>query len=822
MGSGRCTLREIKELNGVDDGDIDEVLLQIYRKEKIKQMRTELGGSVLNDIMKVISDSKGNKGVMYLDCLSFGKFDVPRRIPRISIWKGSMIKFYSDLDEIKENKYGKRCFRDVVDTFYTEEFASSLDGNLSKHTTYTPSRLGFRPRLEALFGHMLNKHFVDGICEIFDAHCSKIPRKQQKLSENLIFALFKLLDDLTPDGVIRADGDIKAQEPNISSHPSAVAAASVNNDDSGLPKSKFCVESEGHYLANLLNFNKDKENLIPVNSASKGNSSMRVDKAATFLLPNNAKRTNDDVGCSKNVCPLSTPILISKRKLNYTNGMPNCCIVPKKPNRPKKPIGVGSKATLFDIDCLENDDDIADPHPKKLCVDKSHPHLEVKCVDVPNSVSSAKETRQHHFFRSTQHMSSKTNKKTTISFKSLEEIGVEASVGDDCFVDSTHKSDVNLKPQIVVKSPDVVFVKEERFIDRLKLMCDRSDKLYNKASGSLKQRCVGFNKDTEAGKSGVDHKPSPSMSVVNDEDLVPSKADVLCVDVPACLDSNSKFSVTPRERRNYAAVCKLACTRTHSKADIIDIGGCNIKFFSLGDSMAPGGKICTYIINCLCRKFFLDERPTFFEALFLLICFFKFSNNSVWLHNSYMYLIFVFILQDILLSDSDDFSYIEKCFNGAARVLALPLCENLCFPVLYNNHWFLFVVDLKTKRFLFLDSYYSKDDDYSVVARRKLIPNFRSAWDTFVGSDAEWHRFRIGYPHVPKQQNTLDCGIFVIKYMELWKFGCQIKQDFSHEDVPNIRIQILNDLLLSQHNKSNIEVVTNYYGPVDFPRTGNR
>ncbi|CAL5053753.1 unnamed protein product [Urochloa decumbens] len=606
---------------------------------------------------------------------------------------------------------------------------------------------------------MLNKQFVDGICDIFDAHCSKIPRKQQKLSENLIFALFKLLDDLTPDGVIQTD---------------AIVAAPVNNDDSGLPKSKSCGENEGHALSNFLNSNKDK-----------GNSSMRVDRAVTFLLPNNAKRTNDDVGCSKNVCPLSTPIFISKRKLNYTNGTPDCCIVPKKPNRPKKPIGLGSKATPFDIDRLENDDDIADPHPKKLCVDKSHPHLEVKCVDaIPNSVSSAG-------FRSTQPISSKTNKKTPTSFISLEEIEVEASVGDDCFDNSTHKSDVNLKPQIAVKSPDVVFLKEERFIDRLKLMCDRSDKLYNKASG--------FSKDTEPGKIDVQHKPSPSISVVTDEDLVPSKADVLCADPPACLDSNAKFSVTPRERRNYIAVCKLASTRTHSKVDIIDIGGCKIKFFSLGDSMAPGGKICTYIINCLCRKFFLDERPT------ISLKHYFFSSVS-----------------DVLMSDSDDYSYIEKCFNGAARVLALPLCENLFFPVLYNNHWFLFVVDLKNKWFLFLDSYHSKDDDYSVLARRKLIPRFRSAWDMLVGSDAEWHRFRIGYPHVPKQQNTLDCGIFVMKYMELWKFGCKINQDFSHEDIPNIRIQILNDLLLSQHNKSNIEVVTNYYGSGDFPRTGNR
>uniref|UniRef100_A0A0A9BBU3 Ubiquitin-like protease family profile domain-containing protein n=1 Tax=Arundo donax TaxID=35708 RepID=A0A0A9BBU3_ARUDO len=36
------------------------------------------------------------------------------------------------------------------------------------------------------------------------------------------------------------------------------------------------------------------------------------------------------------------------------------------------------------------------------------------------------------------------------------------------------------------------------------------------------------------------------------------------------------------------------------------------------------------------------------------------------------------------------------------------LIFQLFFPICYNDHWFLFVVDLENKFFLFLDSYYSK------------------------------------------------------------------------------------------------------------------
>jgi len=70
--------------------------------------------------------------------------------------------------------------------------------------------------------------------------------------------------------------------------------------------------------------------------------------------------------------------------------------------------------------------------------------------------------------------------------------------------------------------------------------------------------------------------------------------------------------------------------------------------------------------------------------------------------------------------------------------------------VLYCEHWFLFVVDLKQKMFLFLDSYFSKDDDYSVLTRRKLIPRFCHAWDMFVGSNVDFQHFKIAYPRVPK------------------------------------------------------------------------
>ncbi|WVZ85105.1 hypothetical protein U9M48_032060 [Paspalum notatum var. saurae] len=299
----------------------------------------------------------------------------------------------------------------------------------------------------------------------------------------------------------------------------------------------------------------------------------------------------------------------------------------------------------------------------------------------------------------------------------------------------------NLEKQ---KSPEVQFMKEINLVDKLKEMCNTSDKLYNESFVSHKD--VNPCASTVLEDPGIADKKkvSPHMSFVTDDGVRNA-------------DKSDRFPITAQGRRLYNAVCTLASNSRYSKDVAVDIGGCILKYFSFGDSMAIGHRI-------------------------------------------------------VFMSNSDDYSYVGRCFNGAASVLPLPLCEMLFFPVLFGDHWFLFVVDLSHKMFLFLDSYCSKNDEYSVYTRKKLIANFRHAWGLFVGSKADFDGFLVAYPRVPKQTNIVDCGVFVIKFMELWKFDCNLLEEFSQKDIPNIRIQIVNDLLMSDHNKANIDVVRNYYG----------
>lgn len=45
----------------------------------------------------------------------------------------------------------------------------------------------------------------------------------------------------------------------------------------------------------------------------------------------------------------------------------------------------------------------------------------------------------------------------------------------------------------------------------------------------------------------------------------------------------------------------------------------------------------------------------------------------------------------------------------------------LYFPVCHSKHWFLFIVDLKNKRYVFLDSYFDEDDPFQCFVRDKLV-----------------------------------------------------------------------------------------------------
>jgi hypothetical protein len=51
--------------------------------------------------------------VQYLDCLDFGRQNVDQSIPRVNVWRGNMIRLYSELDRKRPHRFGKRNIKGV-------------------------------------------------------------------------------------------------------------------------------------------------------------------------------------------------------------------------------------------------------------------------------------------------------------------------------------------------------------------------------------------------------------------------------------------------------------------------------------------------------------------------------------------------------------------------------------------------------------------------------------------------------------------------------------------------------------------------------------
>jgi len=52
--------------------------------------------------------------------------------------------------------------------------------------------------------------------------------------------------------------------------------------------------------------------------------------------------------------------------------------------------------------------------------------------------------------------------------------------------------------------------------------------------------------------------------------------------------------------------------------------------------------------------------------------------------------------------------------------------------------------------------------------------------------------------------------------MVFWQNGRKLMDLFSHQDIPSVRVQIVNDLLFSKHNIADIKPLKDLIAPVSF------
>ncbi|KAF2943238.1 uncharacterized protein [Oryza sativa Japonica Group] len=157
-----------------------------------------------------------------------------------------------------------------------------------------------------------------------------------------------------------------------------------------------------------------------------------------------------------------------------------------------------------------------------------------------------------------------------------------------------------------------------------------------------------------------------------------------------------RFVVSDNAHRYYNAICSLSDSE-YQDEDAVNIDNVRISFCNFGNSLKKGGDVNGFVISAFCQSLFHKNHPS------------KSKKNY-----------FFPSIGDMLIShlNSKELAKIEKSFQGAAM---------LFFPICYLEHWFLFVVDIKDRMLVFLDSLHEKDDPYFDPIMDLMISNLQNA-----------------------------------------------------------------------------------------------
>ncbi|XP_039841597.1 uncharacterized protein LOC120701853 [Panicum virgatum] len=168
--------------------------------------------------------------------------------------------------------------------------------------------------------------------------------------------------------------------------------------------------------------------------------------------------------------------------------------------------------------------------------------------------------------------------------------------------------------------------------------------------------------------------------------------------------NNKRFAVTKSEIQNYKVICKLASSKFQSE-DAVNLFGVRCTFWCLGESLKPGGQVKSFIVSAFC--FSLFQKPNGHPDTSKRHYFFPNIGEN--------------LLKDI---DDADQDILGRAFIKSSKARPLKHSNLLVFPTCFEDHWFVFIVDIKDKKYVMLDSYYKETDEFQEIVRERMVSSF--------------------------------------------------------------------------------------------------
>ncbi|KAE8811680.1 hypothetical protein D1007_11470 [Hordeum vulgare] len=249
-------------------------------------------------------------------------------------------------------------------------------------------------------------------------------------------------------------------------------------------------------------------------------------------------------------------------------------------------------------------------------------------------------------------------------------------------------------------------------------------------------------------------------------------------------DNKDRGSLMIHEIELYNNLMILSRSADFKGRWVVEIDNTRVSMEQLGNSFREKGWVESYVINVFCRKLFRDNHP-------------RTSQRHFFFHTASEYFLQKWKNEASRLQWRDR---LIKSFIGAGKARDLQLCNELFFPTIHRSHWFVFLVDLSARKFIFLDSKYDGEHTFHKEIKQMMVENFKQLWNAAGLRNMGFRHYEIAYPNLPKQDGDDACGIFVLKWLENWRSRNAMQTVFRQEDVQDARIRLAIDILFSQHN----------------------
>ncbi|MED6124555.1 hypothetical protein PIB30_059989 [Stylosanthes scabra] len=142
-------------------------------------------------------------------------------------------------------------------------------------------------------------------------------------------------------------------------------------------------------------------------------------------------------------------------------------------------------------------------------------------------------------------------------------------------------------------------------------------------------------------------------------------------------------------------------------------------------------------------------------------------------------------------------------------------------PTLYSNHWWLYVLDVQHKEFYIVDSVYGIAPNQNRNKLHRFACNVLNQLRVRAGAPSILKKGTIALQlrcvDVPKQPNPTDCGVYVMKWMELLDattlsgyYQYKIRYDleeWGQDRLDGFRAEFVAKLILSDENTLRVEAV---------------